>query len=235
MKILYREYGDNVKIVGLADHSASVEDPNGLDRTELLRLVHESLPLSEYSAAGTQSTHTCECTAAPQSLRALLRSTAHFRSAVPYQEHVCLFSESCTLCLTAVSKSASCKKHLVDNDEGVRMRNTMHNRVEADCFVPVPPPIPPCRAHRAARDSATQCTAYNMRCIRLCHVELIETRFDVRLSAALTARSRVRLCRAAPHMALWPQPYTAPVNECRSVHPTGAMPCLTSSGRLWSH
>ena len=70
VKILYREYGDNVKIVGLADHSASVEDPNGLDRTELLRLVHESLPLSEYSAAGTQSTHTCECTTAPQSLRA---------------------------------------------------------------------------------------------------------------------------------------------------------------------
>ncbi len=67
MKILYREYGDNVKIVGLADHSASVEDPNGLDRTELLRLVHESLPLSEYSAAGEYS-H--ECTTAPQSLRA---------------------------------------------------------------------------------------------------------------------------------------------------------------------
>ena len=80
MKILYREYGDNVKIVGLADHSACVEDPNGLDRTELLRLVHESLPLSDYSAAGTQSTR---AHGRPIVAASLLRSTAHFRT-VPY-------------------------------------------------------------------------------------------------------------------------------------------------------
>jgi len=31
MKILIREYGDNVKIVGVCDHSGSAEDPNGLN------------------------------------------------------------------------------------------------------------------------------------------------------------------------------------------------------------
>jgi glutamate dehydrogenase len=41
MKILHREYGNNAKIVGIADHSGCAEDPNGLDWGELLRLVSE--------------------------------------------------------------------------------------------------------------------------------------------------------------------------------------------------
>ncbi len=35
MKILQREYGDNAKIVGVADGSGCAEDPNGLDTAEL--------------------------------------------------------------------------------------------------------------------------------------------------------------------------------------------------------
>ena len=43
IKILIREYGDNVKIVGIADHSGCAEDPEGLDHDELLRLVKQQL------------------------------------------------------------------------------------------------------------------------------------------------------------------------------------------------
>ncbi|GMH98403.1 hypothetical protein TrST_g1809 [Triparma strigata] len=85
INILYREYGDNVKIVGLGDHTAALEDPNGLDREELLRLFHGSLPLDEYDPSKLSPTGAL---------------------------------------------------HTVDTDEGVRMRNTMHNRVKADAFIP---------------------------------------------------------------------------------------------------
>jgi glutamate dehydrogenase len=83
--ILYREYGDNAKVVGLCDHTGSLEDPNGLDSDELTRMVKASVPLSDYDTS---------------------------------------------------KLSPEGRLHLVDNEEGLRMRNTMHNRVEADAFVP---------------------------------------------------------------------------------------------------
>ena len=49
MKILFREYGDNAKLVGIADGFGVAEDPNGLDREELLRLVEESLPITSFN------------------------------------------------------------------------------------------------------------------------------------------------------------------------------------------
>ena len=46
IRILHREYGENAKIVGIADGSGCCEDPQGLDHTELLRLFEEeSCPL----------------------------------------------------------------------------------------------------------------------------------------------------------------------------------------------
>lgn len=39
IKILRREYGDQVKILGLADATGCAEDPEGLDMDELMRLV----------------------------------------------------------------------------------------------------------------------------------------------------------------------------------------------------
>jgi glutamate dehydrogenase len=39
IKILRREYGDQVKVVGLADATGCAEDPGGLDMDELMRLV----------------------------------------------------------------------------------------------------------------------------------------------------------------------------------------------------
>ncbi|MBK8010695.1 MAG: NAD-glutamate dehydrogenase [Deltaproteobacteria bacterium] len=46
LSILYREFGDNVRVVGIADGSGSAEDPNGFQREEILRLVKASLPIS---------------------------------------------------------------------------------------------------------------------------------------------------------------------------------------------
>jgi glutamate dehydrogenase len=34
IRILYRDYGDNAKVVGIADGFGVAEDPNGLDSTE---------------------------------------------------------------------------------------------------------------------------------------------------------------------------------------------------------
>jgi len=82
---MFRDYGDNVRIVGIADHSGCVEDPDGLNSMEMIRLVTEGL------------------------------SICHFN------EH--LLGESG-------------KAFGVQNDEGMRMRNTLHNRIPADAFVP---------------------------------------------------------------------------------------------------
>ena len=85
IKILLREYGANVKIVGIADHSGCAEDPEGLDHEELLRLFQEGLCISHFGNAKLGS-------------KGIL--------------------------------------HTVDTEEGVKARNTMHNRLEADAFVP---------------------------------------------------------------------------------------------------
>jgi len=84
IKILRRDYGTNGKIVGMSDHSASVENPNGLDLEELYRLHVEDLPLNAYNP----------------------------------------------------DKLQGGDLHLVDTAEGTQKRNTMHNRLEADLFLP---------------------------------------------------------------------------------------------------
>jgi glutamate dehydrogenase len=48
IKILFREYGTNPKIVGISDGEGVAEDPNGLDPTELLRLVEHSLTIDHF-------------------------------------------------------------------------------------------------------------------------------------------------------------------------------------------
>jgi glutamate dehydrogenase len=85
LKILIREYGANVKVVGIADHSGCAEDPQGLDHDELLRLFHEGLCIENFekSKLGTDGV-----------------------------------------------------LHTSNTEEGVKARNTMHNRLEADAFLP---------------------------------------------------------------------------------------------------
>jgi len=85
IKILVREYGENAKIVGLADVSGCAEDPEGLAHDELLRLVNTGLSISEFSREK----------------------------------------------LGPHGKLSTC-----DTEEGTKARNTMHNRVVADAFVP---------------------------------------------------------------------------------------------------
>ena len=46
LRILHRDYGDSVRVVGMADGSGCAEDPDGLPMAELLRLVDASLPLA---------------------------------------------------------------------------------------------------------------------------------------------------------------------------------------------
>ena len=85
LKILNREYGDNAKVVGIADGTGCAEDPNGLNWEELLRLVHENLPIDQFDTS-------------------------------------------------KLGEGGSV--HKVDTEAGVKARNSMHNRVQADAFVP---------------------------------------------------------------------------------------------------
>ncbi|KAK1946548.1 NAD-specific glutamate dehydrogenase [Phytophthora citrophthora] len=85
IKILHREYGDNLRIVGICDGTGVIEDPQGLDMPELLRLVHKSLPLSSFDGSKVSSTGV---------------------------------------------------KHDINTQEGIRARNSMHNRVKSDLFIP---------------------------------------------------------------------------------------------------
>jgi len=85
IKILVREYGENARVVGIADHSGCAEDPHGLDHTELLRLVKENLSISHFDQARL---------------------------------------------------GVDGDLHLVDTKEGVIARNSMHNRLVADAFIP---------------------------------------------------------------------------------------------------
>jgi hypothetical protein len=54
-RILFRDYGDNCRVVGIADGFGVAEDPKGLDREELLRLVHESLPITSFKKVSTRT------------------------------------------------------------------------------------------------------------------------------------------------------------------------------------
>ncbi|MCH8823033.1 MAG: NAD-glutamate dehydrogenase [Planctomycetes bacterium] len=85
IKILDREYGNNARIVGIADGSGVGEDPDGLDHTELLRLVENTLPISHFNR----------------------------KKLGPNGRIVAL-----------------------EEPDGVHLRNTMHNRIVADAFIP---------------------------------------------------------------------------------------------------
>ena len=49
MKIMFREFGTNPKVLGIADGFGVAEDPEGLDGEELVRLVDASLPITEFN------------------------------------------------------------------------------------------------------------------------------------------------------------------------------------------
>ena len=49
IRIMLREFGDNTCIVGIADGSGCAEDPQGLDHTELMRLVEAEAPIADFN------------------------------------------------------------------------------------------------------------------------------------------------------------------------------------------
>jgi len=85
LRQLSQRYGTDAKVVGLADGTACLEDPDGLDMGELIRMVDSSEPLSHFDAS--------------------------------------LLGPQGNLATT-------------DTVEGTLLRDTMHNRVAADAFVP---------------------------------------------------------------------------------------------------
>lgn len=110
IKILHREYGDKVKVVGLADATGSAEDPQGLDIGELLRLVKESRPIADFNGAllskdPAAALHVCDPVR---------------RSKFESQGGSGVFGASGSDSL----------------DAALRARNTMHNRVVSDAFIP---------------------------------------------------------------------------------------------------
>jgi len=86
MKIMNREYGDNVKVVAIADGLGGAEDPDGLDMDELLRLFKLGQSIVHYNPD-------------------LVNGVTSF-------------------------------VHNAKTAKGAAARNSMHNRVEADVFVP---------------------------------------------------------------------------------------------------
>ena len=58
MKLLDQYYGENAHLVGICDGTATIEDPEGIDMSEILRLVEEDLPLSSFreERAGSSTT-----------------------------------------------------------------------------------------------------------------------------------------------------------------------------------
>lgn len=79
IKILVREYGDNVKIVGIADGNGVAEDPEGLDHTELLRLVEESLTSDHFNKDLLKSSEGVVMRAKDSQEALVRRNTMHFR------------------------------------------------------------------------------------------------------------------------------------------------------------
>jgi len=51
LKFLYREYGKNARVTAIADGFGAAYDPDGLAWEELLRLVEEECPISEFNPA----------------------------------------------------------------------------------------------------------------------------------------------------------------------------------------
>lgn len=77
IKILFREYGNNCKVVGIADGFGVAEDPNGLNAEELLRLFEEALPITSFNPSKLSPTGISLNASTEEG--AVRRNTMHFR------------------------------------------------------------------------------------------------------------------------------------------------------------
>lgn len=77
MKILFRDYGRNPKVVGIADGFGVAEDPEGLDSGELMRLFEAGLPITSFDRSKLSRNGILMTADTPEGLQR--RNSMHFR------------------------------------------------------------------------------------------------------------------------------------------------------------
>ena len=82
---MIREYGENAKIVGIADHSGCAEDPDGLNHEELLRLFQGELCISNFSESQLGPNGVVHLCDTEEGIKA--RNTMHKRDAIRSRDH----------------------------------------------------------------------------------------------------------------------------------------------------
>ena len=77
LRLLDQYYGENARLVGICDGTATIEDPDGIDMSEILRLVNEDLPLSEFKEERAGNSTSFVPATTPEGIA--LRNTMHTR------------------------------------------------------------------------------------------------------------------------------------------------------------
>ena len=78
LKILYREYGENARVVAIADGYGAAYDPAGLDWQELLRLFKAEKPIAEFDKTKLSRDKTAFLIRADTGENILKRNELHF-------------------------------------------------------------------------------------------------------------------------------------------------------------
>mmetsp|Transcript_39648 Transcript_39648/g.73037 ORF Transcript_39648/g.73037 Transcript_39648/m.73037 type:complete len:1251 (+) Transcript_39648:78-3830(+) len=120
IKILQREYGSDCRVVGLADATGCAEDPNGLDPAELMRLVVNELPIAAFDRSKLSKP------ASPSSSSSGNDDTD--------EDGKCWKASLGEGKLYVVDPKLNSSASAAE--EALRARNTMHNRIPADAFIP---------------------------------------------------------------------------------------------------
>lgn len=79
LRIIHRDYGENARVVGISDATGSAEDPHGLNWNELLRLVHESKPISALDKKSALTSDWGRIGLVSEQDGLLMRNTMHMR------------------------------------------------------------------------------------------------------------------------------------------------------------
>ena len=78
LKILHREYGENARLVAIADGFGAAHDPEGLNWKELLRLVKEGLSINHFNKAKLSKNSQAFVIDADTSQNVHIRNRLHF-------------------------------------------------------------------------------------------------------------------------------------------------------------
>lgn len=78
LKILFREYGENARVLAIADGFGAAYDPDGLNWKELLRLFKEGLPIAEFNPKSLSKQEGCYVIRADTAENVRTRNNLHF-------------------------------------------------------------------------------------------------------------------------------------------------------------